>query len=166
MTDGTAFNDRLRRALIRTEIEALNAEFAYLIDHDLSEQVADLFTQDGSYGRGSGERSTGRTALRGAYATRAARGARTARHVFTNLRLNFDSTTRVCGTTLLLLFAEDGAPPHETTEVNLVSEYDDVYQCTEGGIWRYASRTVTNLFRHRDGRPLVLPLGGAAPSAS
>jgi hypothetical protein len=155
--------DRLEKSLIRSEIEALNAEFAYLIDHDLSDQVADLFTETGSYGRGTGERSTGRVALRDAYASRAARGARTARHVFTNLRLIYESATRVHGTTLLVLFAEDGPPPHPA-QVNLVSEYEDIYQRGEDGEWRYASRTVTNLFRQHD-KPLVLPLG-KTPAAS
>jgi len=155
--------DRLEKSLIRSEIEALNAEFAYLIDHDLSDQVSDLFTETGSYGRGTGERSTGRAALRDAYAARSARGARTARHVFTNLRLIFETATRVRGTNLLVLFAEDGPPPHPA-EVNLVSEYDDIYERGEDGVWRYASRTVTNLFRQHD-KPLVLPLG-KTPAAS
>jgi len=152
--------DRAEKSVVRSEIEALNAEFAYLIDHDLSEEVAELFTENGSYGRATGERSTGRAALRDAYATRAARGARTARHVFTNLRLVYESSRRVFGTTLLVLFAEDGPPPHPA-EVNLVSEYDDIYERGEDGVWRYASRTVTNLFRHRGDKPLVLPLGKA-----
>jgi len=154
--------DRQEKSLIRSEIEALNAEFAYLIDHDLSDRVADLFTETGSYGRATGERSTGRTALKAVYAVRAARGVRTARHVFTNLRLTFESPTRVQGTTLLLLFAEDGIAPHFTTDVNLVSEYTDIYECGADAVWRYASRTVTNLFRHREGKPLVLPLGSMA----
>ncbi len=150
--------DRLEKALIRSEIEALNAEFAYLIDHDLSDHVADLFTENGSYGRATGERSTGRQALREVYAVRAARGARTARHIFTNLRLDYESDVIVHGTVLLVLFAEDGAPPH-LAEVNLVSEYEDIYERGTDGVWRFASRTVANLFKHRDGKPLVLPLG-------
>lgn len=158
MTTASHVPDRLERALIRTEIEALNVEFAYLIDHDLSDQVPELFTENGSYGRTSGERSTGREALRAVYAMRAARGARTARHLFTNLRLEFDSPDRVRGTVMLLLYAEDGTPPHPA-EANLVSEYQDVYERGADGCWRYASRTVTTLFRHRDGKPMVLPLG-------
>ena len=89
--------DRQEKALIRSEIEALNAEFAYLIDHDLSERVADLFTEAGSYGRSAGGRSTGHSELRAAYAARAVRGDRTARHIFTNLRLVFESSMRANG---------------------------------------------------------------------
>ncbi|WP_438391900.1 nuclear transport factor 2 family protein [Caballeronia sp. DA-9] len=150
--------DRVEKALIRAELEQLNAEFAYLIDHDKSEQVADLFTEKGSYGRSSGERSTGRAAIRAAYAVRAQRGTRTARHIFTNLRLAYDGLDRVRGTTLLILFAEDGPPPHRA-EPNLVSEYEDIYERGPDDVWRYASRLVTPLFLHPDSKPLVLPLG-------
>jgi hypothetical protein len=155
--------DRRELALIRCEIEALNAEFAYLIDHDQSERVPDLFTETGSYGRNTGERSTGRAALMEAYAQRAARGTRTARHVFTNLRLVPETVDRIRGTVLLILFAEDGPPPHPA-EINLVSEYEDIYERGADGVWRYAARTVTRLFQHRDGKPLVLPLGAPVSS--
>jgi ketosteroid isomerase-like protein len=151
--------DRLEQALIRFEIDALNAEFAYLIDHGRSDEVADLFTPDGSYGRATGERSKGRAAIRQAYAARSGRGIRTARHLFTNLRLVYEGPTRATGTVLLTLFAEDGPPPHPA-EPNLVSEYEDIYERGEDGAWRYVSRTVTTLFRHPGGKPLVLPLGG------
>ena len=67
--------DRTERLLTRLALEELNAEFAYLIDHDLSEQVADLFTEDGSYGRSTGERSVGREAIRAAYRGRKNKGA-------------------------------------------------------------------------------------------
>lgn len=150
--------DRLEKALIRTEIEALNVEFAYRIDHDLSEQVAELFTEEGSYGRATGERSQGRAALRAVYAARAGRGQRTARHLFTNLRLNYESATRMTGTVMLVLFAEDGPPPHPA-EPNLVSEYEDIYELGADDVWRFAARTVTSLFKHPAGKPLVLPLG-------
>src|SRR5882762_10137386 len=88
---------RTERLLARLAIEELNAEFAYLIDHNRSELVADLFTEQGSYGRASGERSVGRDAIRFAYASRKTKGPRTARHIFTNLRLTFESELRATG---------------------------------------------------------------------
>ena len=60
--------------LLRLEIEALNAEFAYLIDHDQSDGVADLFTVDGVYGRSTGDRSVGREAIRDSYKRRKTMG--------------------------------------------------------------------------------------------
>lgn len=150
--------DRLERALIRSEIEALNAEFAFLIDHDQSERVADLFTEDGVYARSTGQQTVGRDKLREVYAKRAQRGTRTARHLFSNLRLSHVTPNIARGTVVLMLFAEDGPPPH-LAEVNLVSEYDDIYVRNADGDWLYASRTSTSLFRHRDNKALVLPLG-------
>jgi hypothetical protein len=152
--------DQHERLMIRLAIEELNAEFAYLIDHHLSEQVADLFVEDGSYGRSTGERSVGREAIRAAYRGRRDKGPRTARHIFTNLRLTYESDTRVRGTSILTLFAEDGVPPH-VAEVFLVADYDDIYVRLPDGRWRYQSRTITWLFVQRDGKVSPLPLGKA-----
>ena len=149
---------RTERLLARLEIEELNAEFAYLIDHDRSELVADLFTENGSYGRASGERSVGHEAIRRAYAARKAHGPRTSRHIFTNLRLVFDGDTHASGTSIMTLYAEDGVPPH-VAEPFLVADYDDIYERGADGRWRYASRTVTWLFLNRDGKRSPLPLG-------
>lgn len=147
------------RALVRNEIEALNAEFAWRIDHDHSHLVADLFTPDGSYGRAGAGRSTGHKALRQVYAVRAARGARVARHLFTNLRLEFGADEReVRGSCILLLYADDGHAPLPA-EANLVADYKDVYRLGDDGHWRYASRTVSHQFRHPQSKPVVLPLG-------
>ncbi len=151
--------DRAERLRIRAEIEELNAEFAYLIDHERSEAVAELFTENGSYGRATGERSTGREAIRRAYAQREAKGPRTARHLFTNLRLSYESTERVRATCILTLFAADGAPPH-VADPFLVADYDDVCERGPDGHWRFASRTVTWLFVQREGKVSPLPLGG------
>src|ERR1700735_2725030 len=148
---------RTEQLLARLAIEELNAEFAYLIDHEQSERVADLFTVDGSYGRSTGERSVGRDAIRRAYASRKAKGPRTARHIFTNLRLKFEARDRATGTCIMTLFAEDGVPPH-VAEPFLVADYNDVYVLFEDN-WRYVARTITWLFTRRDGRVSPLPLG-------
>jgi SnoaL-like domain len=148
---------RTEQLLARLAIEELNAEFAYLIDHEQSERVADLFMVDGSYGRSTGERSVGRDAIRRAYASRKAKGPRTARHIFTNLRLVFEARDRAIGTCIMTLFAEDGVPPH-VAEPFLVADYNDVYVLYEDK-WRYSARTITWLFMRRDGKVSPLPLG-------
>jgi ketosteroid isomerase-like protein len=141
------------------EIESLNAEFAYLIDHDRSEEVADLFTPGGVYGRSTGERSVGREAIRESYRVRAARGQRTARHIFTNLRLTREGETVARGKVILLLFAGDGAPPLPA-EPMIVADYDDVYERGADGRWRYAERIITWVFQRADAAS-PLALGGA-----
>lgn len=151
--------DRREELWARIEIEALNAEFAYLIDHNQSEKVADLFTETGGYGRSTGERSVGREAIREAYRGRADRGPRTARHIFTNLRLTFEGPDRAAGKCILTLFAADGRPPH-VADPFLVADYDDVYVRGADGRWLYQERTITWLFVQRDGKVSPLPLGG------
>lgn len=135
---------REQAALIRSEIEALIAEFAYRIDQGRSETVAELFTEDGWYGRANGQKTVGRDAIRAAYAERAARGERTARHIFTNLRLTIDSAEAAHGTTILLLFAGDGPPPLPARPM-VVQDYDDQYRL-EDGVWRFAARATNRLF--------------------
>lgn len=146
--------------LLRLEIEALIAEFAWRIDRGDPATVAELFTEDGWYGRESGDRSVGHDAIRAAYAARAKReataGVRTARHLFTNLRLVQQDADNASGTSVLLLFAADGPPPHPAHPL-LVQDYDDTYRRV-GGQWLFASRAVRKLFVGEHFAP-VLPLG-------
>ena len=149
--------------LLRLKIEALIAEFAWRIDRGDPATVADLFTADGWYGRESGERSVGQDAIRAAYAARAGReaaaGVRTARHLFTNLRLEQLDPDSAAGSCILQLFAADGPPPHLATPL-LVQDYDDTYRRV-GGRWLFASRSVTKIFVSDSFAP-VLPLGASA----
>ena len=149
--------------LLRLEIEALIAEFAWRIDRGDPATVADLFTPDGWYGRESGARSVGRGAIRAAYAARAERqaeaGVRTARHLFTNLRLERIDEDSAAGSCILLLFAADGPPPHPAVPL-LVQDYDDTYRRIDGR-WLFASRSVAKVFVGENFAP-VLPLGVSA----
>ena len=149
--------------LLRLKIETLIAEFAWRIDRGDPATVADLFTADGWYGREGGERSVGRDAIRAAYAARAKReataGVRTARHLFTNLRLEQRDPDNATGSCILLLFAADGPPPHPATPL-LVQDYDDTYRRV-GGRWLFASRSVSKMFVGENFAP-VLPLGASA----
>ena len=137
--------DHQDQLLARVAIESLIAEFAYLIDHGQTEEVAGLFTEDGWYGREGGARSVGRDAIRKSYAGRAARGERTARHIFTNLRLTVQSADAAEGVCILLLFAADGAPPFPA-EPMLVQDYTDTYRKVDGR-WLFASRETRTLFQ-------------------
>ena len=149
--------------LLRLEIEALNAEFAYLIDHDRSAEVADLFTEDGIYGRSAGGSSVGREAIRDSYRRRKDAGIRTARHIFTNLRLTPLADGRVAGNCILLLFAQDGPPPHPADPM-VVADYDDVYERGDDGRWRFKKRVITWIFA-RDGASSPLLLGASKGTA-
>lgn len=144
----------------RQAIEALNARFAYLIDNGHSDQVPDLFTEDGSYGLFDGKErrvSIGHTALRTAYEARAKRGVRTACHIFTNLHVSSVSLEGAHSHCFLLLFAKDGPPPHPATPL-LVARYDDCCIRDSQGHWRYQSREATVLFFDDRDPTIALPL--------
>jgi hypothetical protein len=133
----------------------LLVEFAYSVDFDNGMSTAELFTEDGYY-ESDGQRSTGRAAIHQAYVSRAARGIRTSRHVFTNMRFRRDGHGRLVGRSIMLLFAQDGPAPHPA-EPLLVADVDDVYEF-HAGQPRIAARSLRTVFI-RPGATPVLPLG-------
>ena len=139
---------------VRQQLEELNYEFAHRVDFGPSETTADLFVQDGWYAWGE-KRSVGREAIREAYRQRAARGVRTARHLCINLQLTRLSEHEARGRSIMLIFAEDGPPPHPAVPL-LVADVEDVY-VRENGCWFFRSRRLTDVFTD-PARTAVLPL--------
>ena len=139
---------------VHRAIEALNHEFAYRVDFGPSETVAELFTADGWYGWDS-RRSVGREEIRESYRLRASRGTRTARHLCTNLRLESLPGGEVEGRSIMLIFAEDGPPPHPAVPL-LVADVHDRYALIEGA-WLFRWRQLTDVFADPERTP-VLPL--------
>ena len=91
---------------------------------------------------------------------RTARDIRTARHIYTNFRLKIQGENTATGTTIMLLFAKDGPPPHSPDPLK-VSDFEDVYVRDAVGIWKYKSRTIRPLFRNPD-KQSIIPLGVAS----
>lgn len=137
-------------------VHQLIAEFAYSVDVGNGRHTAELFTDDGWYESDTG-RSTGRDAIREAYRRRADRGPRTSRHIYTNVRIKHTEGNRYQGTSLLLLFAEDGERP-SSAEPLLVADVEDEY-VIENGTALLGSRRLRNVFVSPVAEP-VLPLGG------
>jgi hypothetical protein len=136
-------------------IHQLVSDFAYSIDMENGERTAEFFTEDGWY-QSDNRRSTGREAIREAYRRRAARGPRTSRHIFTNLRIEQVNDRAYRGTALMLLFAEDGYPPAPARPL-LVADVEDMY-VIDGQTARLRSRQLDSIFASESGVP-VLPLG-------
>ena len=133
---GVRFNRSRTADLL--EIAALVTEFAHLIDRGSPHRVADLFAPDGWYGREGGARSVGRDAIRAAYARREDESpARVCRHLFSNLRVQFDGADSATGTSTLTLIAGDGAAPLPMN-ISLVQDYVDSYARIEGS-WLFVS---------------------------
>jgi hypothetical protein len=141
-------------ALIRTEIEALNVEFWYRVDHHGGDRVAELFTADGVYSVPGG-RNVGRDAIATSYERRRARGPRVSRHVHTNLRLTIESPERAHGVSMLTLWARDGEAPQAVTLPVSVSDVEDDYVRDAEGHWRIEHRHITAALRGDE--PPVLP---------
>ncbi len=141
-------------ALIRAQIEALNTELWYLVDHHGGEGVAELFCADGAYSIPGG-RNVGRAAIAESYVLRAARGPRLSRHVHSNLRLTIESPGRARGVSMLTLWARDGEPPMALTLPVSVSDVHDEYVRGGDGRWRIAHRHITAAFHGEE--PPVLP---------
>jgi len=139
--------------IIRTEIDALNVEFWYRVDHHNGEGVADLFTEDGIYSVPGG-RNVGRRAIADSYVQRAARGPRVSRHVHSNLRLTLASPTRAQGVSILTLWARDGEAPLPLTLPVSVADVHDDYVRTDDG-WRIEHRHITTALKGDE--PAVLP---------
>ena len=131
--------------LARLAIEALNAKFAWLIDHRDGDGVADLFTEGGVYDLGGEQVFSGRKEIAHFYAARRARGLRTARHVFTNLHVVLESDDRAHCVSILTLYAHDGAPPFPASAL-LVADYEDVCLLSDDERWLYRSRTIVPAF--------------------
>ncbi len=130
---------------IRPAIDQLIVEFAYLIDHGRGTEVHQLFTEDGIYGRSTGDRAVGRHAVREAYIRRAQLPLYTTRHLFSNLRLEERADGEIAGTCLLTLYMGSGELPLPPVPY-LVSEYQDRYRLCDDHRWRFAERITTWLF--------------------
>jgi hypothetical protein len=141
---------------IRHELEALNVEFWYRVDHRRGEGVAELFTDDGVYSVPRGQ-NVGRAAIAASYVERAARGPRVARHVLSNLRVTVESSTRARGVSILTLWARDGEAPMPIAFPVSVSDVKDEYSRVEDGTWRIRHLHVTPAFVGDE--PPVLPFG-------
>ena len=147
------------RAYLLGQLGEVLAEFAYRVDRGDPESVADLFTPDGEYVWEGHGHSVGRDAIRLAYRNRAQLGLRAARHICTNLRLQDVTPERVTTTALMLLFAENGAPPHAAVPL-LVADIDDVFVLRDGR-WLLRERRLRDLFVDPTRTP-VLPLSGSS----
>ncbi len=129
-----------------TQILELNARFAWLIDHQDGDGVAELFTEDGIYGLGAMQ-AVGREQINNFYQMRKARGLRTSRHLFSNPVILNESDNSVSACCVLTLFAFDGKGPHPA-EIHMIADYIDEYVRDENGLWRFKSRVIEPVFGH------------------
>lgn len=140
---------------IGLEVETLSAELPCLIDHGRSGEVAAPFTDDGIEGHSTGACSVGRDTNASTHRQRAARGAHSARHPFSDLRLQPPQGRLLEGSNMLTLFAEEAPTPY-LVDPMLVADRDDIGVLGEDSRCLCRQRMTTRLFvRQGTAPPLV-----------
>ncbi|HEX5999259.1 MAG TPA: nuclear transport factor 2 family protein [Hyphomicrobiaceae bacterium] len=143
---------RLGRLADTLAIQDLNTAFAYHLDRNQIEPLVAMFTPDARYSNGP-RVSEGRAEIEAFLRGRTAQGVRTARHMYSNLRIVFDGETRARATSVWLSFARNSAPPIDDSTPFLVADFEDVYERGADGEWRILARHIRPIFRDPNGVP-------------
>jgi hypothetical protein len=136
---------------ILAALTALETDYWYDVDHNWGRTAHRMYTPEGVFAIGD-KRMAGREAVREFYSWREGRGDRTARHVITNLRVRSKDAKHATLECIMLLYAADGVPVHESRPAIMIA--DIVSECVlVDGAWLYASHELKPLF-----------MGGEAPT--
>jgi ketosteroid isomerase-like protein len=135
----------IARLEARLAIEDLNTDFCHYLDHDQIDLLVDLFTPDAHYSHGS-RVTVGTIQIRELFESRLARGIRTARHMYSGLKVEFASGERASGRSVCMTFARDAAPPIQLATPHLVADFSDEYVRQSDGRWRIARRHIERIF--------------------
>ncbi len=141
--------EKLERIETRLALEDLNSDFCHFLDHNMIEELVELFTEEARYSHGS-RLSCGRGEIRKLFNTRTAEGERTSRHIQTNLKFTLRSSHEAEGTSVCLTFACDGPPPISPATPFLVADFIDEYQLCEDKRWRIRKRHIERIFKASD----------------
>jgi hypothetical protein len=135
----------LERLQIRAELEDLNTAFCHHLDHDEVDALLDLFADDVYYTHGS-RVSRGKAELEQVFRSRSAMKPRTARHLYSGLKLAIESATRARGTSVCMTFGQYGEPPLSPAIPTLVADFVDTYVRGTDGKWRFQERHIHRIF--------------------
>ncbi len=135
----------LERLKIRVALEDLNTAFCYHLDHNEVDALLDLFVDDVYYTHAS-RVSRGKAELAQVFRSRSATKPRTARHMYSGLKLEIESATRARGTSVCMTFGQYGEPPLSPAIPTLVADFVDVYVRGDDGTWRFKERHIHRIF--------------------
>jgi ketosteroid isomerase-like protein len=157
-----------RAALLRAEIDAVLADWAYHLDHGQLDQLAALFTEDALFVTGDLE-FRGRAEIKNRYLERSV--VRSTRHVYSGLRVSAvegdpqtvpaatgDGTgrpVRVRAWSTWINYAANAAPPVEDVGVYVVADFDDVLTWCADERWRISERRIIPVFRDLSRAPIA-----------
>ena len=160
--------DPLEAVLLRAEIDAVLADWAWHLDHGDYAAVAGLFTEDALFVTGAVE-LRGRPAIENRYTER--KVARSTRHTYSGLRVSaadggpvsggpvFGSPApgagrdpdarpaRVRALSTWVNYAVNGPVPVDDVGVYLVADFHDVLTRCDDSQWRISERRIIPVFR-------------------
>ena len=131
--------------ILRVEIDAVLADWAWHVDHGEIDDLVELFTEDARFEPQPGAELHGRPRIRQRYTTRI--GPRTTRHVYSGLRLEVVSPAWVRATSTWVTYAaNETAPVHDATTYQ-VADFHDLFTRCPDRRWRICDRTIVSVFR-------------------
>ena len=141
-------------ALLRAEIDAVLADWAWHLDHGDYAALVELFTENALFITGAVE-LRGRPAIKNRYTERLV--VRSTRHTYSGLRVEpvaEDSSAAADGRPALVRarstwvnFAVNAPAPADDVGVYLVADFDDVLTWCDDDRWRISERRITPVFR-------------------
>jgi len=150
----TSLPAAISTALLRTEIDAVLADWAWHLDHGDYDAVVELFTENALFITGAVE-LRGRPAIKNRYTERLV--VRSTRHTYSGLRVKpvaEDSSAAADGRPALVRarstwvnFAVNAPAPADDVGVYLVADFDDVLTWCDDDRWRISERRITPVFR-------------------
>jgi hypothetical protein len=145
-------NSVTERSSLQDQLTHLEVNYWYDVDFNWGRGADSFYFEDGLFAIGD-TLMYGQGAIAGFYKWREERGARTARHVVTNFRVeqvgNGSATLRC----ILLLYAADGAPVLPSLPAILIADVLSECAIGEDGRYRYRNHILTPIF-----------MGGEAPT--
>jgi hypothetical protein len=123
----------------------LNTAFCYHLDHNEVDALLELFADDVYYTHGT-RVSRGKAELEQVFRSRSATQVRTARHLYSGLKLEIESATHARGTSVCMTFGQYGEPPLSPAIPTLVADFVDAYVCGADGKWRITERHIHRIF--------------------
>ena len=149
-------------ALLRAEIDAVLADWAWHLDHGDYAALVELFTENALFITGAVE-LRGRPAIKNRYTERLV--VRSTRHTYSGLRVKpvaEDSSAAADGRPALVRarstwvnFAVNAPAPADDVGVYLVADFDDVLTWCDDDRWRISERRITPVFRNPARAPVT-----------
>jgi hypothetical protein len=156
-------------AVLRAEVDALFADWAWHLDHGEYDEVVELYTADAVFVTGAVS-LRGRAEIKNRYTER--HGVRSTRHMYSGLRLTLpqtdsgkvietgvaaDGTARppwLQARSTWVSYAVNGPAPVDDLGAYLVADFEDVLTWCADQRWRISERRIIPVFRDPSRAPV------------